>query len=104
MVIIPLNFRTRAPRSSQSNALTTKPAIAAAEDSLKIFAIYLIAILMYTVASPGPLPDHDPNPRGGGQLPNSTLTSGISHLVGGASPHIMLYIYIYIYIYTPTPI
>ena len=38
---------------------------------------------MYTVASPGPDPDHDLNPRGGGQLPNSTLTSGIS---GGASP------------------
>ena len=36
---------------------------------------------MYTVASPGPDPDHDPNPRGGGQLPypnkcNSTPTSG----------------------------
>ena len=34
---------------------------------------------MYTVASPGP--DHDPNPRVGGQLPNpnkcsSTLRSG----------------------------
>ena len=69
---------------------------------------------MYTVASPGPDSDHDPNPRGGGQLcnpnkcnstptsgikeealtpnpnecnfyPNSTLTSGIS---GGGSPHL----------------
>ena len=30
----------------------------------KIFAIYALTILMYTVASP------DPNPRGGGQLPN----------------------------------
>ena len=28
-------------------------------------------------ASPGPDPDHDPNPRGGGQLPN--LTSEILH-------------------------
>ena len=40
----------------------------------KIFAIYALILLMYTVASPGP------NPRGGGQLPNpnecnSTLTS-----------------------------
>ena len=46
----------------------------------KIFAIYLITILMCTVASPGPDPDHDPYPRDGGQLPNpnkcnSTLTS-----------------------------
>ena len=45
----------------------------------KIFAIYLITILMYTVAHPGR--DPDPNRRGGGQLPNpnkcnSTLTSG----------------------------
>ena len=65
---------------------------------------------MHTVASPGPDPDHDPNPRGGGQLPNpgkcnstprsgtreealtpnlnecnSTLMSGIS---GGAIPHL----------------
>ena len=38
---------------------------------------------MYTVASPDPV--YDPNPRGGGQLPNSTLTSGIS---GGASRHL----------------
>ena len=43
----------------------------------KIFAIYLIAILAYTAASPG----LNPNPGGGGQLPNpnkcnSTLTSG----------------------------
>ena len=30
----------------------------------KIFAIYALTLLMYTVASP------DPNPRGGGQLPN----------------------------------
>ena len=43
--------------------------VAAAEDR-KSFAIYLIAILMYTVASPGPDSDNDPNPRGGGQLPN----------------------------------
>ena len=40
---------------------------------------------MYTVPSPGPDPDNDPNPRDGGQLPNSTLTSGISV---GASPHL----------------
>ena len=87
MVIIPLNFRTRdQTQSSQSNALTTKPAIAAAKDR-KTFAIYLIVILMYTVASPGPHPDHDPNPRGRGQLPNSTLTSEIS---GGASPHLYI--------------
>ena len=36
---------------------------------------------MYTVASPGSDPGHDPYPRDGGQLPdpnkcNSTLTSG----------------------------
>ena len=30
----------------------------------KIFAIYALTLLMYIVASP------DPNPRGGGQLPN----------------------------------
>ena len=41
----------------------------------KIFAIYAPTLLMYIVASP------DPNPRGGGQLPNtnecnSTLTRG----------------------------
>ena len=42
---------------------------------------------MYTVASPSPDPDHGPYPRGGGQLPNSTLTSGIS---GGASPHLYI--------------
>ena len=40
----------------------------------KIFAIYALTLLMYAVASP------DPNPRGGGQLPNpnecnSTLTN-----------------------------
>ena len=51
------------------------PAIAAVE-LMEIFAIYLITILMYIVASPGP----DPNPRGRGQLPkpnecNSMLTS-----------------------------
>ena len=91
MVSIPLNFRTRdQTQSSQSNALTTKPAIAAAKDR-KTFAIYLIAILMYTVANPGPDPDpdpdHDPNPRGGGQLPNSTRMGEIS---GGASPHLYI--------------
>ena len=48
---------------------------------------------MYTVASAGP--DPNPNPRGGGQLPNpdkcnSTLMSGTS---GGAAP---LYICIYV--------
>ena len=32
----------------------------------KILAIYAVALLMYTVASPNP----DPNPRGRGQLPN----------------------------------
>ena len=42
----------------------------------KILAIYAVALLMYTVASPDP----DPNPRGGRQLLNpnecnSTLTS-----------------------------
>ena len=46
---------------------------------------FLIAILMYTVAGHGPDPDHDPDPRGGGQLPNSTPTSGIS---GGTSLHL----------------
>ena len=45
----------------------------------KIFAIYVLTLLMYTVGSPPP--DPDPNPRGGGQLSansnewNSTLTS-----------------------------
>ena len=73
----------------------------------KIFAIYALTLLMYTVASP------DPNPRGGGQLPNpnecsstltsatrqetltpnpnkcnSTLTSGTS---GGAAPTYTIY-------------
>ena len=48
------------PSDHQSNALTTKPAIAAAESTENL------KILMYTVAS------RDPNPRGGGQLPNST--------------------------------
>ena len=33
----------------------------------KIFAIYALTLLMYTVASPDP----DPNTRGGGHLPNS---------------------------------
>ena len=47
----------------------------------KILAIYAVALLMYTVASPDP----DPNPRGGGQLPNhnecnSTLTSGTKNI------------------------
>ena len=40
----------------------------------KIFAIYALTLLMYTVASPDP----DPYTRAGGQLPNecnSTLTS-----------------------------
>ena len=32
----------------------------------KIFAIYSLYLLMYAVAIPNP----DPNPRGGGQLPN----------------------------------
>ena len=32
----------------------------------KILAIYALTLLMYTLASPDP----DPNPRGGGQLPN----------------------------------
>ena len=32
----------------------------------KILAIYALTLLMYTVAGPDP----DPNPRGGGQLPN----------------------------------
>ena len=45
----------------------------------KIFAIYALTLLMYTVASPDP----DPNTRGEGQLLNSnecnsTLTSGTS--------------------------
>ena len=43
---------------------------------------------MYTVASPGP----DPNPRGGGQLPNpnkcnSTLTSGTGGDVLAPNPN-----------------
>ena len=47
----------------------------------KILAIYALTLLMYTVASP----DRDPNPRGGGQLPNpnecnSTLTSGTKNI------------------------
>ena len=53
--------------------------IAAAEDGKSL--LFLITILMYTVASPGPDPDHDPYPRDGGQLPNpnkcnSTPTRG----------------------------
>ena len=34
----------------------------------KILAIYALTLLTYTVASPDT--DPDPNPRGGGQLPN----------------------------------
>ena len=53
------------PSDDWSNALTTKPASAAAEsrENLpgKIFAIYLTTILLYTVASPDP----DPDPKGG---------------------------------------
>ena len=41
----------------------------------EILAIYAVALLMYTVASPDP----DPNPRGGGQLPNlGTKSSSFS--------------------------
>ena len=49
----------------KSNALTTRLPTAAA-DRRKIFAIYALTLLMYTVASHDP----DPNSRGGGQLPN----------------------------------
>ena len=48
---------------SSSDAPTTRLLTAAAE-LMKIFAIYALTLLMYTVASP------DPNPRGRGQLPN----------------------------------
>ena len=63
------------PHAHQPNTLTTRLSTAAAE-STEILGIYALTLLMYTVASPEP----DPNPRGGGQLPNpnecnSTLTS-----------------------------
>ena len=49
----------------QSNSPTTKATTAAAEPMENLW--YLCSdLLMYTVASPDP----DPNPRGGGQLPN----------------------------------
>ena len=51
------------PQDHKSDALTTRLPTGAAERR-KIFAIYALSLLMYTAASP------DPNPRGGGQLPN----------------------------------
>ena len=53
------------PHDHQPNTLTTRLPTAAA-NRRKILAIYAFPLLMYTVASPDP----DPNPRGGGQLPN----------------------------------
>ena len=58
------NLREHLPLDLQPNALTTKPWLQLLSRR-KIFAIYLITILMYTEASPDPI-----NPRGGGQLPN----------------------------------
>ena len=53
------------PQDHKSNALTTRHYRPELPNRRKIF-IYALTILMYTVASPNP----DPNPRGGGQLPN----------------------------------
>ena len=54
------------PQDHKSDALTTRLPDYRPElpNRRKIFAIYALSLLMYTVASP------DPNPRGGGQLPN----------------------------------
>ena len=52
--------------------MTTSPTLSPLDYQLqlpnrrKILAIYALTLLMYTVASPDP----DPNPRGGGELPN----------------------------------
>ena len=58
------NLRKGLPYDLQSNVLTTKPQLQLSSRR-EIFAIYLITILMYTVASPDPI-----IPWGGGQLPN----------------------------------
>ena len=89
----------------------------------KIFAIYALTLLMYTVASPDP----DPNSRRGGQLTNtnecnstltsatreetltpnpnacnSTLTSGTSGAQPPPIPYILYHIYIYTYHFPPS--
>ena len=55
----------REPHNQQSNALTTRLPIAAAEltENLWYLCTTLLTLLMYTVAIPDP--DPDPNPRGG---------------------------------------
>ena len=51
------------PQDHQSNALTTRLPTAAAESTENLWYLCTVLINVY-VASP------DPNPRGGGQLPN----------------------------------
>ena len=53
------------PQDYQSNALTTRLPTAAAESAKNLWYLCTVLIDVY-VASPDP----DPNPRGGGQLPN----------------------------------
>ena len=53
------------PDDQQPNTLTTRLPTTAAESTENLCYFYALTLLMYTVASP------DPNPRGGGQLPNS---------------------------------
>ena len=53
------------PQDYQSNALTTRLPTAAAESAKNLWYLCTVLINVY-VASPDP----DPNPRGGGQLPN----------------------------------
>ena len=53
------------PQDHKSNALTTRLPTAAAESMENLCYLCTVLINVY-VASP----DRDPNPRGGGQLPN----------------------------------
>ena len=58
-----------APQDHQSNSLTTRLRKNSKKAMENLW--YLCSdLLMYTVASPDP----DPNPRGGGQLPNPKST------------------------------
>ena len=53
------------PQDHQFNALTTRLLTAAVESTENLWYLCTVLINVY-VASPDP----DPNPRGGGQLPN----------------------------------
>ena len=54
------------PHDHQPNTLTTRLPTAAAESTESLSYLCSHLINQYAVASPDP----DPNPRGGGQLPN----------------------------------